>query len=91
MNTNRQQPPSTRRHRTAKAMAIGLLLATASVAGSSGADAATVPNMYWRTCTWSCSPYVQSNGNYNSSVISQCNTKNWRGQVISSFYKWGRC
>lgn len=78
---------------TAAALGASAVLGAATLVGASdaGAVTATVPNMFWRTCTWSCSPFVQSNGPYNGSVISQCNTKNWLGHVTNTYYKWGRC
>ncbi|BEP13921.1 hypothetical protein acdb102_22320 [Acidothermaceae bacterium B102] len=68
-----------------------LVVAAASIGLSSvPAQAATVPNFFYRTCTWSCSSYVQSNGPYNPNVISQCITRNWWWGT-ASYYQWGRC
>jgi hypothetical protein len=66
---------------------VGVMTAATAVPAQAG----VVPNMFWRTCTWSCSPFVQSNGPYNPNYISQCNTKNWLGRVTSTYYIWGRC
>ena len=70
----------------------GIALMSGPVLIASPAEAATVPNMFWRTCSWfGCSSYVQSNGVYRSNIISVCYTKNIWGRVTSSYYHWGRC
>ncbi len=80
-------------HLRARRLAAAVAVTGAVLAGSAtGSSAATVPNMFWRTCTvLGCSAYAQSNPPYNASVISRCYTKNWLGQVTSWYDKWGRC
>lgn len=74
------------------AMTLVALLLVLANAPTSQAITGVVPNMFWRTCTWSCSPFVQSNGPYNPNVPSVCYTKNWLGQITSSYtINRGRC
>jgi hypothetical protein len=60
------------------------LIAGASVLGTLGfggvAHAATVPNIFQRSCYFTCSPYVQSNGPFNSRVPTECITKGWSAE-----------
>ena len=81
------------RHRLAFALVMPTIAAGALLAGATPASAvtATVNNNFVRTCTWSCSAFVQVNGPYNPAVRSTCITKNWWGGISSQYTKWGRC
>jgi hypothetical protein len=61
-----------------KLIAAAVVTGCLSVAGPVGA--ATVPNMFVRSCYIGCSSYVQSNGAYKSQYPSECITKSWGGQ-----------
>lgn len=58
---------------------------------STSAEATTVPNQFIRTCTWSCSPYWQSNGAYRPNYQSVCYTKYWNGPYRYDKTVWGPC
>lgn len=60
----------------------GVALAVLGI--GSAANAAIVPNRFERSCYVTCSPYVQVNGPYVSSVPSVCVTKTWFG-ITSSY------
>lgn len=77
--------------RFASLAAVLLMTLTVQVGAAGSADAGTVLNRFHRTCTWSCSPFVQVNGPYYGGVQSNCVTYNWWGGVSGSYVKWGRC
>jgi hypothetical protein len=58
--------------------AVALALAAGVFTVGNPAQAATVPNMFQRSCTFTdsnCSPYKQSNPPFNSSFPTECTTK----------------
>jgi hypothetical protein len=80
-------------HMSIRAKLIGgisaLALLTGVTVAAGGAQAATVDNMFVRSCTYSdsnCSVYVQSNLPFRSAYPVSCQTKGYFGAAGGTYY-----
>jgi hypothetical protein len=78
---------------TVRTFAVAAAVAGAIVVRTTPANAVevTVLNRFQRSCYWSCSAYVQTNGAYVGRIGSHCVTKYWWGTRSYTVGPWTRC